>query len=74
MRQLSLGTPGQPVSPLLHVVLQGTSRDDFGRLVLGDVIVGLKGRTVKSEKDLFDILDGCKVRQAVWWVVGGWKW
>jgi S1-C subfamily serine protease len=40
---------------------QGTARDDYGRLVLGDVIVGLNGRPVKSEKDFFDILDSCKV-------------
>ena len=33
--------------------------------MLGDVIVGLNGKTVKSEKDLFDILDNCKVGQTV---------
>ncbi|GAB4823866.1 hypothetical protein N2152v2_010912 [Parachlorella kessleri] len=54
-----------PGTPAANAGMQGTSRDDFGRLVLGDVIVGLKGRTVKSEKDLFDILDGCKVGETV---------
>lgn len=42
--------------------LQGTYRDEYGRLRLGDVIVGLNGQPVKSERDLFDVLDGCKVR------------
>jgi S1-C subfamily serine protease len=28
-------------------------RDGFGRLVLGDVIVGMNGRPVKKEADLF---------------------
>lgn len=34
-------------------------RDGFGRLVLGDVIVGMNGRPVKKEADLFG---GCTAR------------
>ena len=41
---------------------QGISRDATGRLVLGDVIVGVNGRPVRREGDLFDVLDSCKVR------------
>ena len=37
--------------------LQGIVRDGYGRLVVGDVIVGLHGKPVKSEADLFG---GCQ--------------
>lgn len=37
---------------------QGIVRDGFGRLVLGDVIVGMNGRPVKKEADLFGELAG----------------
>lgn len=40
-------------------------RDGYGRLVLGDVIVALNGKPVKSEADLFDVLDGCKIGDKV---------
>lgn len=40
---------------------QGTYRDEYGKLVLGDVIVGFNGQKVKSEQDLYNYLDGCKV-------------
>ncbi len=36
-------------------------RDGFGRLVLGDVIVGMNGRPVKKEADLFGGLAGPSV-------------
>lgn len=32
-------------------------RDSTGRLVLGDIIVGLDGRTIKLQRDLFEALD-----------------
>jgi S1-C subfamily serine protease len=40
--------------------LLGCTRTQYGDLVIGDIIVGLKGRQVKNYADLFDILDECK--------------
>lgn len=37
-------------------------RDASGRLVLGDIILALNNKPVKLQKDLFAILDDCKVR------------
>ncbi len=37
-------------------------RNKNGQLVLGDIITGIDSRPVKSQKDLFNILDDCKVR------------
>lgn len=54
-----------PGTPADKAGLQGIVRDGFGRLVIGDVIVAMKGKPVKKEVDLFDILDGCKVGEAV---------
>ena len=35
-------------------------RDQFGQLVLGDVIQGINGKPVKTQRDLFEILDGLR--------------
>jgi S1-C subfamily serine protease len=45
--------------------IKGTSRDASGRLVLGDIIVGADGKTVKTAADLYRALDRCKVGQVV---------
>mmetsp|Transcript_12743 Transcript_12743/g.32680 ORF Transcript_12743/g.32680 Transcript_12743/m.32680 type:complete len:529 (+) Transcript_12743:123-1709(+) len=45
--------------------LQPTYRDDFGRIVLGDIIVEFNGTPIVTEKDLFEALDGCRVGQSV---------
>lgn len=45
--------------------VKGTSRDTFGRLVLGDIIVGVEGKKIKTAADLYRSLDKCKVGQAV---------
>ena len=37
-------------------------RDDQGRVVLGDIIIGFDGQPIKLQKDLFEKLDDCKVR------------
>lgn len=37
-------------------------RDDQGRVVLGDIIIGFNGQPVKLQKDLFEKLDDCEVR------------
>jgi S1-C subfamily serine protease len=52
-------------SPAAKAGLQGISKDNFGRVVIGDVIVGFNGKPVKSEGDLFDQLDTCKVGDKV---------
>ncbi len=41
---------------------QGTSRDEYGRLVLGDIIRTVNGSTIKNSSDLYRILDKAKVR------------
>lgn len=42
-----------------------TTRDSFGRLVLGDIITAVDGRPVRSGSDLYRILDKCEVGQMV---------
>jgi S1-C subfamily serine protease len=41
--------------------LQGTSRDEFGRLVLGDIIRAANEQPVQSSADLYRQLDKSKV-------------
>jgi PDZ domain-containing secreted protein len=45
--------------------VKGTSRDSFGRLVLGDIIIGADGKKIKTAADLYRALDKCKVGQNV---------
>eukprot|EP00271_Cylindrocystis_brebissonii_P011602 TRINITY_DN29472_c0_g1_i1.p1 TRINITY_DN29472_c0_g1~~TRINITY_DN29472_c0_g1_i1.p1 ORF type:complete len:600 (-),score=92.39 TRINITY_DN29472_c0_g1_i1:580-2268(-) len=45
--------------------LRSSTRDTYGRLVLGDIITGINGSPVKSGSDLYRILDRCKVGQTV---------
>jgi S1-C subfamily serine protease len=54
-----------PGSPAGKAGLVGISKDRFGRVVLGDVIVGIKGEPVRKEADLFDVLDHCKIGERV---------
>lgn len=54
-----------PQSPAGKAGILGISKDRFGRVVIGDVIVGINGKEVKREVDLFDILDDCKVGDKV---------
>lgn len=54
-----------PDSPAYQAGMRGVSPAQRGRMVLGDVIVGLNNRPVKSEADLFDVLDGCHVGDMV---------
>lgn len=35
--------------------IKGTTRDDFGRLVLGDIIVSMENVPVKNSSDLFKV-------------------
>lgn len=54
-----------PDSPAGQAGLQGISRDSYGRFLLGDVIIGINGKPVKKEGDLFDVLDSCKIGDKV---------
>lgn len=41
--------------------IQGTTRDEYGRLVLGDIIRSVNGATIKTASDLYRILDKAAV-------------
>ena len=45
--------------------LKPTTRDEFGRLVLGDIITSLNGQKVSNGSDLYKILDRCKIGDTV---------
>lgn len=40
-------------------------RDNSGRVILGDIIVGIEDSPVLLQKDLFEKLDDCKVSLSV---------
>lgn len=56
-------------TPAAAAGIRGTARDDRGRLVLGDIITSVDGKAVRSQKDLFALLDerrpGDKIRVGV---------
>lgn len=37
--------------------IRGTSRDEYGRLVLGDIITAINGKNVRNSSDLYRMLD-----------------
>jgi hypothetical protein len=39
----------------------GTSRDEYGRLVLGDIITAIIGTKVRNSSDLYKVLDKAMV-------------
>jgi S1-C subfamily serine protease len=47
--------------PAWQAKVQPTTRDDFGRLVLGDIVVGLNGTNVKNSLDLYRVLNKLNV-------------
>ncbi len=49
------------MSSIFNFWAHAICRDDRGRLVLGDIITGFNGKPVKLQKDLFALLDDCKV-------------
>lgn len=51
--------------PAAKAGVKGTSRDQYGRLVLGDIIVAVDGKAVKNASDLYRILDKYKVGQTL---------
>lgn len=42
--------------------IRGTSRDEYGRLVLGDIITAINGNKVRNSSDLYRMLDKATVR------------
>ncbi len=54
-----------PNSPAQKAGLRPTTRDEDGRVVLGDVIVAIDGKPVKKTNDLFAILERHKVGDEV---------
>lgn len=47
--------------PAWRAGLRGTSRDDYGRLVLGDIITGINGSRIRNSSDLYRVLDKATV-------------
>lgn len=45
--------------------VMSTKRDEYGRLILGDIIIGIDGSKISTSSDLFRILDTCKVGQII---------
>jgi S1-C subfamily serine protease len=43
--------------PASQAGVHGTSRDEYGRLVLGDIILSVDGKKVKTASDLYRALD-----------------
>jgi S1-C subfamily serine protease len=44
-------------SPAEKAGIKGTERDDYGRLILGDIITGVNGTPIKQSADLFRLLN-----------------
>ncbi len=55
----------EPGSPAEQAGLRPTQRDGYGRLILGDVIVGVDGAPVSGPLDLYRILDRKNVGDTV---------
>ena len=47
--------------PAWQANVKPTTRDDYGRLVLGDIVVGLNGTNVKNSLDLYRVLNKLNV-------------
>ena len=45
--------------------IKGTSRDKYGRLVLGDIITAINGKKVRTASDLYKWLDKCDIGDTV---------
>lgn len=54
-----------PNGPAGKAGLRPTTRDSYGRLVLGDVITSVNGKKISNGSDLYKILDRCKVGDTV---------
>jgi len=54
-----------PNTPAAQAHLRGTHRDDWGRIVLGDIIVALNGHAVRNYDALYNMLTEIKVGDQV---------
>jgi S1-C subfamily serine protease len=45
--------------------IRGTSRDEYGRLVLGDIITAINGKSLRNSSDLYRVLDKARVSTAL---------
>ncbi|GJW31000.1 protease Do-like protein 1, chloroplastic [Tanacetum coccineum] len=54
-----------PNGPAGKAGMLATKRDNFGRLILGDIITSVNGKKVVNGSDLYRILDQCKVGEKV---------
>ncbi|CAI6002326.1 unnamed protein product [Closterium sp. NIES-64] len=54
-----------PSGPAGKAGLRPTSRDNYGRLVLGDIITAIDNHKVRSGTDLYRALDDCQVGDTV---------
>ena len=49
--------------PAWRAGIRGTSRDDYGRLVLGDIITRINGGRIRNSSDQYRVLDKAVVGQ-----------
>lgn len=54
-----------PNTPAARAKLQGTFRDNWGRILLGDVIVAVNGHAVKDYDQLYHLLSDIKVGEQI---------
>lgn len=54
-----------PSGPAGKAGLRPTTRDSYGRLILGDIITGINGQKIKNGSDLYKIMDRFKVGDTV---------
>ncbi|PRW45178.1 Protease Do-like chloroplastic [Chlorella sorokiniana] len=47
--------------PAAKAGIRGSTRDEYGRLVLGDVIIAINGKRINSASDLYRVLDKSSV-------------
>ncbi|KAL4448534.1 hypothetical protein ABPG75_005753 [Micractinium tetrahymenae] len=47
--------------PAAKAGIRGSSRDEYGRLILGDILLSINGKRINSASDLYRILDKCRV-------------
>lgn len=47
--------------PAAKAGVRGSTRDEYGRLVLGDIILAIDGKRINTASDLYRILDKCSV-------------
>ena len=54
-----------PNTPAAQAGLQGTHRDSFGRLHLGDIIIALNGHQIKNYDVLYNLLTDIKIGELI---------